>query len=156
MISKILFIADASKEALESVLDAFQTIQKGQPKIRGFFFSCLSEPFLKHLGPNILNILLKEEKETLEAAEDYFTHMDIPHHFEILTLLPFQTILDEMKVEEQDLIILQGEFIKICSENNLNWESHPQAIFEPKCPILIINESEKISSPFHLFNSAAS
>ncbi|OGP90120.1 MAG: hypothetical protein A2157_17445 [Deltaproteobacteria bacterium RBG_16_47_11] len=68
MISKTLIIADASKEALESVLDAFQMIQKGQPKIRGFFFSRQCEPFLKHLGPNRLNILLKEEKETLEAA----------------------------------------------------------------------------------------
>lgn len=156
MISKILFIADVSKEALDSVLDAFQTIQKGQPKVRGFFISCLSEPLLKHLGPNILNILLNEEKETLETAEDYFTYMDIPHHFEIISALNWQTVLEEVKVADLDLIILQGEFIKICSENKLNWKSHLQAIFEPKCPILTINESENISSPFHLFNSAAS
>lgn len=155
MISKILVIADASKEALELVLDTFQTIRKHQPKVSGIFISCLSESLLNNLGPNILNLLLKEEKETLEGAENYFAGAGIPHHFQVIAS-PWQTILDEMKVEEQDLIILQGEFIKICSENNLNWESHPQTIFEPKCPILIINESEKISSPFHLFNSAAS
>jgi len=156
MISKILVIGDASKEALKLVLDAFQTIRKHQPKVRGIFISCLSESLLNNLGPNILNLLLKEEKETLKGAENYFTCAGIPHHFQVIADPLWQTILDEMKVEEQDLIILQGEFIKICSENNLNWESHPQAILEPKCPILIINELEKISSPFHLFNSAAS
>lgn len=156
MISKILFIADASKKALDSVLDAFQTIRKHQPKVTGIFISCLSESLLNNSGPNILSILLKEEKEALESAQDYFTCAGIPHYFQVIAAPPWQTILDEMKVEEQDLIIFQGEFIKICSENNLNWESHPQAIFEPKCPILIINESGKISSPSHLFNSAAS
>lgn len=152
MVSKILFIADASKEALNSVLGAFQTIQKGQPKIRGFFISCLSEPLLKHLGPNILNILLKEEKKTLETAEDYFTWMDIPHQFEILTLPPFQAIFDEIKAGNLDLIILQGEFLKICREENVIRESRLHTV-TPKCSVLIINESENPSSTFYFFNS---
>lgn len=152
MKSKILIIADASKEALESVLDAFHTIQKDQPKVRGFFISCLSEPFLKHLGPNILGILLKQEKETLEAANDYFNHMDIPHHFEVLVLPPFQAILDEIKGGDIDLIILQGEFIKICRDKNLIKESRLHAVTS-KCPMLIIHESEKPPSTFYFSNS---
>lgn len=152
MKSKILIVADASKEALDSVLEAFQRIRKGQPKVKGFFISCLSEPFLKHLGPNILGILLKQEKETLEAAKDYFTHMDIHHHFETLVLPPFQAILDEIKGGDIDLIILQGEFLKICREKNLIKESCLHAVTS-KCPILTINESEKPSSTFYFSNS---
>jgi len=150
MISKILVIADASKEALELVLDTFQTIRKHQPKVRGIFISCLSESLLNNLGPNILNLLLKEEKETLEGAENYFTCAGIPHHFQVIAS-PWQTILDEIKVGDLDLIILQGEFLKICRQENVLRESRLHAV-TPKCPIPIINESEKPSSTLYFLN----
>jgi len=145
MISKLLIIADASKEALDSVLDAFHTIQKGQPRVTGFFISCLSEPFLNHLGPNILTILLKEETEALKTAEDCFTHMDIPHHFEVISARHWQTAVEEVKLGGHDLIILQGEFLNICREKSLIEESCLHSV-TPKCPILFIYESEKPSS----------
>lgn len=141
MKSKILIVADASKEALDSVLDAFQTIRKGQPKVTGFFISCLSEPFLKHLGPNILSILLKEEKELLQVAEDYFTHMDILHHFEIISARHRQTAFEEVKLGDHDLIILQGEFLKMCREKNLIRGSRLHTDTS-KSPILTINEND--------------
>ncbi|NWG04212.1 MAG: hypothetical protein HXY44_15270 [Syntrophaceae bacterium] len=152
MVYKILIIADASEDALESVLEAFQTIRKSQPKIMGFFISCLSESFLKHLGPNILSILLKQEKETLEAAEDYFSHMDIPHHFEIINAPHLQGIFEVVKFGDFNLIILQGEFLKICREGKEFMGSSLHTI-TPKCPILIINESEKPSSTLYFLNS---
>lgn len=152
MISKMLIIADASKEALGPVLEAFQTIQKDQPKVRGFFISCLSELFLKHLGPNILSILLKEEKETLEIAKYYFAQMDIFHHFEVISTRHWQTAFEEVKLGDHDLIILQGEFLNICREKNLIRGSRLNTV-TPKCPVLIINESEKSSPTFYSFNS---
>lgn len=151
MVSKILIVADASKEALDSVLDAFQTIQKDQPLVRGFFISCLSEPFLMHLGPNILSILMKEEKELHQTVEDYFSHMDIVHHFEVISSLHWQIAFEEVTLGDFDLIILQGEFLKICREKNLIRGSRLHTVTS-KCPILILNESEK-PSPFCFFNS---
>jgi len=152
MISRILFIADASKEALDSILEAFHTTQKGQPRVKGFFISCLSEPFLMHLGPNILSILLNEEKETLEIAEYYFTHMDIPHHFEIISARHWQTVFEEIKVGDHDLIILQGEFLKFCIEENMVRESRLHAVTS-KCPMLIIHESERPSPSVYFQDS---
>jgi len=134
MISKILIIADASLEALELVLDAFQTIRKHQPKVRGIFVSCLSKTFLKKSSPNLLSLLLKEEKEAIESAESYFERMNIPHHIEVITVPPYQIILDEMKMWDYDLIVLQGEFLNICRKNSLNWGSYFREVFRLNCP----------------------
>lgn len=148
MISTIPIVADASKEALDLVLEAFQRLRKGQLEIRGFFISCLSEPFLKHLDPNILSILLKDEVGTLEIGEYYFDHMNIAHHFELISPRHWQTVFEEVKVGDLDLIILQGEFLKIFREKNVIRESRLHAVTS-KCPVLIINESEKPSSTFY-------
>ena len=80
LISKILVIADPSREGLELVLDALQPIRKQQPSVKVIFVSFLSEPSLINLGPNILNLLQKEEKEAIERTEEYFTRMDIQNH----------------------------------------------------------------------------
>jgi len=151
MISKILVIADPLRESLELVLDALQTIQKHQPNIKVIFVSFLSEPSLKNLGPNILNLLLKEEKQTIERTETYFTHEDIPHQIKLIAAPHWEAILNEIRKGDEDFIILQGEFLRILKRDDLDRELYSRANFKPRCPILVINEPENtvFSRSFH-------
>ena len=151
MISKILVIADSSKEGWESVLDALQTVRKHQPNIKVIFVSCLSEISLKNSGSNILNLLFKEEKQAIERAEEYFTRMDIPHQFTVIASPHWDRIFDEMRKGDQDLIIFQGEFLRVPREDDMNLGLYSQINFKPKCPILVINEPETaaFSRPFY-------
>ena len=146
MISKILVIADPSKEGLELVLDALQTVRKHHPSIEVIFVSSLSEISLKNLGSNILNLLFKEQKQAIERAEEYFTRMDIPHQFTVIASPHWDRIFDEMRKGNQDLIIFQGEFLRVLREDDLNQELYSQINFKPKCPILVINEPETVAS----------
>jgi hypothetical protein len=155
MISKILVIANASRQASVLILDAFQIIQEHQPSVRAIFLSCLSELFKKNLGPNTLNYLMKEEKESLERVRNYFTRMDIPYSFKVITASPWEIILNEIEKGDQDMIILQGEFLKILREDTLNYGLCSHAIYKLNCPILLINQTEEASLS-HLLNSGGS
>jgi len=61
-------------------------------------------------------------------------------------------MLDEIKGGDIDLIILQGEFLKICREKNLIQESRLHAATS-KCPMLIIHESERPSPSVYFRDS---
>jgi nucleotide-binding universal stress UspA family protein len=154
-ISKILIIANASRQASLLILDAFQIIQKHQPSVRAIFLSCLSELFKKNLGPNTLNYLVKEQEESLERVRNYFTRMEIPYSFKVITASPWETILNEAEKGDQDLIILQGEFLKIWRQDTLDYGLCSHAIYRLSCPILLINQTEEASLS-HLFNSEGS
>ncbi len=128
MISKILIIADASWQASLLILDAFQMIQNHQMSVKAIFISCLLEPFKKNFGPNTLYLLMEEEKKVLKRVKDYFTKMDIPYNFKVITASPLETVLNEMEGGDQDLIILQGEFLKIWKGDQVNYGLCSQAI----------------------------
>ena len=59
MISKILIIAGATREASVSILDAFQLIQKDQPAVKVIFVSYLTDLFKGRLGFNTLTHWVK-------------------------------------------------------------------------------------------------
>jgi hypothetical protein len=117
--------------------------------------SCLSEFFKKNLGPNTLNHLMKEEKGSLERVRNYFTRMDIPYSFKVITASPWEIILNEIEKGDQDMIILQGEFLKILREDTLDYGLCSHAIYKLNCPILLINQTEEASLS-HLLNSGGS
>ena len=125
------------------ILDAFQMIQRHQPRVEAIFISQLSELSKKNLGPNAMNYLIQEERESLERVKNYFTRLDIPYKFKVITGPPWQTVLTKVECGDQDLIILQGAFLKIWREDTLDDGLCFQAIFRLNCPILMINESKE-------------
>lgn len=134
-ISKILFIADASREALTSIVGALRVIKKDPLSIRAIllsFLSVLSQKNFAPLGPNTLFLLTQEEKETLESLKTLLGRMNIRYSFDSVTMPAWQAILDEMENGDQDLIILQGQFLKV-------WKGNARADCSPKCPVLVIN-----------------
>jgi hypothetical protein len=142
MVSKISVIADATKQGSVSILDAFQIIQKDQPKIKVIFASYLSDLFKKNLGPNTLRHLMREEEECLERVRSYFARMNIPYDLKVIEVPPWKMILEEMQDEVSDLIILQGEFLKRWGKEEANCALCSEAISQLRCPILVINSSE--------------
>jgi len=153
MISKILIIASATREASVSILDAFQIIQKGQPSVKVIFASYLCDLFKKRLGPNTLNHWMKEEKECLERVKHYFARMDIPYDFKVITVPPWEMVFNEIKDGVHDLIILHGEALKMWRKDGANCGLCSETIYRSNCPILVINPSEEDSLSYEHFNS---
>jgi hypothetical protein len=153
MISKILIIASATREASVSILDAFQIIQKGQPSVKVIFASYLCDLFKKRLGPNTLNHWMKEEKECLKRVKNYFYRMDIPYDFKVITVPPWEMVFNEIKDGVHDLIILHGETLKMWRKDGANFELCTETIYRSNCPILVINLSEEDSLSYEHFNS---
>lgn len=147
MISKILIIASATREASVSILDAFQIIQKDQPTVKVIFVSYLTDLFKGRLGFNTLTHWVKEEKECLERVKSYFTRMDIPYDFEVITIPPWEMVFNEIKNGVHHLVILQGEFLKMWRKDEANCGLCSDVISKLKCPILVINSDEETSCP---------
>ena len=145
MISKILIVANATSQGSVSILDAFQLIQKDQPSVKVIFASYLSDLFKKRLGPNTLSHWMKEEKECLERVKSYFTRMDIPYDFKVITVPPWEMVFHEMKDEVHDLIMLQSEFLKMWRKEGVNCALCSDAISKSKSHILLINFNEEAS-----------
>ena len=156
MISKILVIASATREASVSILDAFQIIQKGQPSVKVIFASYLCDLFKKRLGPNTLNHWMKEEKECLERVKIYFARMDIPYDFKVITVPPWEMVFNEIKDGVHDLIIFHGEALKMWRKDGANCGLCSETIYSSNCPILVINLSEEDSLSYEHFNSKTS
>ncbi|MEI9476490.1 MAG: hypothetical protein WCO26_07935 [Deltaproteobacteria bacterium] len=155
MISRILIIADASKDASVSVLDAFQMIRNSQPYVRALLISHLSERFRKNVGPNMLSHIMKEEKESLRRAKDYFTRMGIPRDSKVITVPPWETVFNEVKEGVQDLIILQGEFLETWREDERNYGLCSHTLYHSSCPLFVINPSGKTSLSCDCLDSEA-
>lgn len=113
-VSKVLVIADASSQALVPVLDSLQTLQKDHlQSVRVIFISFLSETLKMSLSPKVLNLLLKEERETLEKAKKYFDQINTPYDLKVIIAPPWKTVLDEIGDGNHNLLILQGEFFDL-------------------------------------------
>lgn len=150
--SKILFVVDASWQASLVIQDVLQMIQNHPMSAKAILISYLLDPFKKNLGPNTLYFLMQEEKKALTRVRDYFAGMDIPYSFKVITASPLETFLGEVK-GNYDLIILQGEFLKIWREDRVNQGPCSQAINRSKCFVLVINKSKEISLFYPDFNS---
>jgi len=141
-ISKVLVIADASSQALVSVLDSLQTLQKDAlSSIRVIFISILSETLMKNLGPNVIALLLREERETLAKAKEYFDRMNKPYDIKVIIAPPWKPVLNEIRDRDgdHDLIILQGEFLNLWREYTIIGCPYSQMMHSPKYSILTIN-----------------
>ena len=145
MISKILIVANAPNEVSVSILDAFQMIQKDQPSVKAIFASYLSDLFKKRVGPNTLSHWIKEEKECLERVKSYFTRMNIPYNFKVITVPPWEMVFYKIKEEAHDLIILQGELLRMWRKEEANCALCSDAISKSKSPILLINSNDEAS-----------
>jgi hypothetical protein len=138
-ISKILFVADASKEALTSIVGALGVIKKDPLSVRVIFLSFLSVLSQKNfvpLGPNTLFLLTQEERQILESFKAHFGRMNIRYSLDSITMPAWQVIFDEMENGDQDLIILQGQFLDV-------WNGNLHANCSPKCPVLVINHHKE-------------
>lgn len=147
MISKILIVANATRQGSVSILDAFQIIQKEQPSVKAVFASYLSDLFKKSLGPNTLRHWMKEEQECLERVRSYFARMDIPYDLKVVAVPPWEMLFHEMNDGDHDLIILQCEFLRKFRKEEANCALCSDAISKLKCPILITHSNEDTSSP---------
>ena len=150
MASKILVVADASSKALSPILDSLGVLGKNRLSLRVFFLSflsVLSEKNADPLGPNTLFFLMQEEKEILESAKNLFMWMDIPCRFQFVTAPDWQQILDEIKNGDQNLIILQGQFLRIWNESYENLGLRTHAFYRPKCPVWVINQYKETTLP---------
>jgi len=134
-ISKVLIIADPLSQALISVFDALQTLRKDHlQSVRVIFISFLSETLKKNLGPNVLSLLLEDERETLRKTKEYFDRMNIPYDLKVIIAPPWKTVLDEIRDGNYDLLILQGEFLDF-------WKQYATR----GCPYREMMESQKYS-----------
>ena len=116
-VSKVLVIADASSQALVLVFDSFQTLRKDHlQSVRVIFISFLSETLTMSLSSKVLNLLLKEERETLERAKKYFDQINTPYDLKVIIAPPWKTVLDEIGGGNHDLLILQREFYDLWRE----------------------------------------
>ena len=144
---KILAIADASRDTLNPILRALRIVQKERLAIRIIllsFLSVLSKKQSEPLGPNTLFLLMQEEQDILEKVRHHFKMMDIPCSLRLMTSPAWKEILDEMESGDQDLIILQGQFLKMWNESPGDFGLCAHAIFRPKCPVLVINQPEEM------------
>lgn len=143
MASKILVVADASSKALGPILDSLGAFGKERLSLRIIFLSFLSflpEKKADPLGPNTLFFLIQEEKEILGSAKNLFTWMDIPCRLQFVTTPDWERILNEVKNGDQDLIILQGQFLRILKESHENLDLCAHAVYRPKCPVWMVRQ----------------
>jgi len=134
-ISKVLIIADASIQALVPVLDSLRILRKDHlQSVRIIFISFLSETLKKNLGPNILGFLGREETDTLAKAKELFDRISIPYGLKVISVPPWNTVLDEIRDGNHDLLILQGEFLDF-------WKQYATR----GCPYREMMESQKYS-----------
>ena len=75
------------------------------------FISHLSDLFKKSPGPNTLTHWAKEEKESVETANNDFARMDIPCEPQIITVPPREIVFCEIsdQAENQDLVTVHRE-----------------------------------------------
>jgi hypothetical protein len=83
---------------------------------------------------------MQEEQDVLEKVRNHFKMMDISCNLQLMTLPDWKEILEEMENGDQDLIILQGQFLKMWNESPRDFGLCTHAIYRPKCPVLVINQ----------------
>lgn len=140
MISKVLIIADASSQAWLLILDALRTLRKDNlHSVRAIFVSFLSETLKMNLGPNVLSLLLEDEREALGKTKEYFDRMNIPYDLKVIIAPPWKTVLNEIKDWNHDLLILQGEFLDFWKEDAARCCPYREMMESQKYSILTIS-----------------
>ena len=139
-ISRVLIIADASRQALAPVLDSLQTVREEHlHSVSIILISFLSDTLKKHLGPNILGLLAREETETLAKATDLFGRISIPFDLKVIIAPPWKAVLDEIGDRSHDLLILQGEFLDLWRERATTGCPSREMMESHKFSVLAIN-----------------
>ena len=139
-VSKVLVITDASSQAWLLISDTFRKLPKDHlQSVRVIFISFLSETLRMSLSPRVLNLLLREERETLEKAEKYFDQINTPYDLKVIIAPPWKTILDEIGDGNHDLLILQGEFLDLWREYATRGCAYRSMMESRKYSVLIIN-----------------
>jgi hypothetical protein len=138
-VSKVLVITDASSQALVPILDSLQTLRKDHlQSVRVIFISFLSETLTMSLSPKVLNLLLKEERETLEKAKKYFDQINTSYDLKVIIAPPWKTVLDEIGDGNHDLLILQGEFYDLWREYTTRGCPYREMMNSSECLVLTI------------------
>jgi len=148
MTHKILAVADASRDAMTSILEVLRVIRKDSLSLRIIllsFLSVLSEKDWKFLGPNTLFLLVHDEKGVEESFREYLIKMNIHCSLRLATSPVWEGILEEMRDGDLSLIILQGRFLKIWEESTEDAGLLPHASCRPKCSMLAVNQREETS-----------
>ncbi len=143
---KILAVADASRDALKPILGALRMVKEERLAIRIVllsFLSVLSKKDFDPLGPNTLFLLMQEEQDILESARTHFKMVKIPCSLQLITTPVWKEILDEMENGDQDLIILQGRFLKVWEERMRDAGLLTRTVYRPRCPVLMIDHSKE-------------
>ena len=146
MTHRVLAIGDASSDALKAILDALGTIGRERVAMKIILLSSLallSRRHLEPLGPNTLFLLMQKEQEILESARNYFNMLEIPCSLRLMTSPAWGETLDEMEKGDQDLIILQGQFLKLWNECPERLGSDTNLTCGPACPVLVIDHSKE-------------
>jgi len=135
----VLVIADASSQALVPILDSLQTLRKDHlQSVRVIFISFLSETLTMSLSSKVLNLLLKEERETLERAKKYFDQINTLYDLTVIIAPPWKTVLDEIGDGNHDLLILQGEFFDLWREYTTRGCPYREMMNSSECLVLTI------------------
>ncbi len=143
---RILAIGDASRDALEAILDAVGTLRKERLAVRIILFSFLSflsGKRLEPLGPNTLFLLMQEEEDILDSAGNYFRMLEIPCSLRLMTSPAWKETLEEMAKGDQELIILQGRFLELWNGDPERLGFRPGLSCGPACPVLVIEHPEE-------------
>jgi len=139
-ISKVLIIADASSQACLLILDALRTLRKDDlHSVRVIFVSFLSETLKMNLGPNVLSLMLEDERETLGKTKEYFDRMNIPYELKVIITPPWNTVLHEIEDGNHDLLMIQGEFLDLWRDYTARGCPYREMMESQKYSILTIN-----------------
>jgi hypothetical protein len=141
MISRILVVADATIEAVETTSEALKTIHSGELHIKVLFISRLSGVSLRNLGYNILTLLMREEQEALQRARIYFTMNRIPYDIRVITGSDRQAVSKEIEDQAHDILILQGVFANIWRKDHPSHYGLGGITGSPN-PVWILNDPE--------------
>lgn len=148
MTQNILAITDASRDALQSMLDALRMIKKGPSTMQIIllsFLSTLSEKDCVPLGPNTLFLLVEEENEIAKSLRNHLAKMNIRGSLRFITHPIWEDILEEIRTGNQDLVILQGRFLDVWDTRAKGPRFITHAINGPKCSVLVIKQREETS-----------
>jgi len=138
--SRILLVADASREALDVLSATFRVIPKNAMSLRAILLSFLSvypERDFATLGPNALFLLMQEEMEIVESIKGRFAAIDC--RFEVMTTPDWTKVVEETEERNQDLVILQGAFLRMWKGSPRGSGLCPQAPGKVPGSVLVIH-----------------
>ena len=77
-------------------------------------------------------------RKDTERVKSYFTRMDIPYDFKVITIPPWEMVFNEIKDGVHHLVILQGEFLSLWRDHIMMGCPYRQMINRSECLVLTI------------------